>query len=100
MNSTVTVGDRRTFRSSLQEEDGEGILVRLYTGQPVEVIAEAGKYDEDGEDAIEYLFRVRAEDGTEFTVWETELIDHAQSHYVLPNGEYVADPEFKFLSED
>lgn len=96
MTAIVKVGERRTFRSSLQGEDGQGILVRLYTGQTVEVIADDGEVEETDE----HMMRVRAEDGTEFAAWETELIEHAQSHYVLPSGEYVADPEFRPAPEE
>jgi hypothetical protein len=90
MTSVVKVGERRAFHSSLQGEDSEGILVRLYTGQTVEVIKDKGEVEE----AEEHIMLVRADDGVEFCAWETELIPHAQSHYVLPSGEYVRDPEF------
>jgi hypothetical protein len=94
-DSIVKVGERRTFHSSLQNEDGQGILVRLYTGQTVEVIADEGEVEETDE----HMMRVRADDGTEFAAWETELIDHAQSVYVMPDGTYVDDPEFTFAPD-
>lgn len=94
------VGERRTFRSSLEGTDGAGLLVRLYTGQVVEVIGVVEDVEvKDGAEYDERLMVVRANDGKEFHAWETELVDHAQSHYYLPDGTLVADTKFKFEFE-
>lgn len=95
---TVKVGERRTFRSTLQDHDGAGILVRLYTNQQVDVIEDLGDPDPEA-DIGECLFRVRADDGVVFVAWETELIPHGSSAHVMPDGEWVTDPEFKFISD-
>lgn len=94
--SEVNVGERRQFRSTLQGEDGEGILVRRYTDQHVDVIEDLGEAESVDDGPGERLFRVRADDGTTFAAWESELIPHGTNVYVLPNGEYVSDPEFAF----
>lgn len=87
----VRAGDRRRFRSTLYGLDGEGILVRKYSDQPVTVLRPADNADE----YLEPMWRVRAEDGTEFSAWERELVRGGSNVYVLPDGTYVDNPEWK-----
>lgn len=99
MSANVQVGERRTFRSSLEGTDGAGILVRTYTGQVVEVTGEVEDLEvKDGAEYDERLMVVRADDGVEFHAWETELVDHAQSIYYLPDGTLVTDPDYVGLT--
>lgn len=98
----IKVGERRTFRSTLQNEDAKGVLPRLYTDQQVKVIADLGPQEQADDDPTlepEHMFQVRAQDGVEFAAWDFELTPHGSNVYVLPNGEYVTDPEFKFATD-
>lgn len=99
MSDTVKVGERRTFRSTLQGEDGQGILVRLYTGQQVDVLESMGEQPEDDPECAEPMFKVRADDGVTFSAWWSELVEHGTNVYVTPDGEYVTDPDFRFAEE-
>lgn len=83
----IEVGDHAIFYSTLYDVDGNGILVRQFTGQEVIVISVVP--DEDMEDT-EPMFMVRADDGTEFGAWEGELngwfFDTGQ--FYSPDGEW------------
>lgn len=94
----VAVGDVRRFLSTLQDEDGHNILVRRYTDQRVTVIAQIEVPDDEDEEP-EAMWQVRAEDGTEFAAWESELLLGGTNVYVMPNGEYVANPEWRGWGE-
>lgn len=86
----VKVNQTRRFLSTLVERDGHGILVRQYTNQPVRVIElRAKEYDE-----TERLWLVRAEDGVEFSAWESELTEGGSNVYVTPDGTYEDNPEW------
>lgn len=87
----VKVHNRRRFLSTMQGADATGILVREYTDTLVTVTEL--RSEEYGE--TERLWMVRAEDGTEFHAWESELLEGGTNVYVLPNGEYAANPEWK-----
>ena len=86
----VKRGDRRTFRSTLQGEDGFGVLVHKYSDQTVTVLT-SGRLIEDSEN----LFTVQADDETIFSAWESELIPGGTNVYVNSDGEYVANPGWK-----
>ena len=85
----VKVGDSRQFYSTLEGVDGYGVQCRRYTGQHVIVIK-----DETDAEAfthnLEHLFRVRAEDGVEFSAWEGELNDwfFDTGQYYTSEGEW------------
>lgn len=81
----VKVGGRYRFFCEMQQEyDAPAERLRRFTGQEVEVVDAFPVEDPDSSRA----YKVRADDGTEFTVQEEELSgwDHALDQFFWPDG--------------
>lgn len=66
----IKLGDIKEFRSSLSGRDGNGLLVRQFTGENVTVV---DFVDQFCQDRPEKMFRVETESGIVFSAWQSEL---------------------------
>lgn len=84
---TINIGERYPFHSTVEGEY-EGVYPRHYSGQTVEVIADVS--DDDNE-TNEQMFKVRADDGAEFSAWDGELDGYFfnTDQWYRPDGTWV-----------
>jgi hypothetical protein len=85
----IQVGECYPFYSTLEGVDGYGVQCRQYTGQHVLVVEDTTDYEGEGyAETQESIFKVRAEDGVEFSAWEGELNDwfFDTRQYYTPEG--------------
>lgn len=78
----IKLGDIREFRSSLSGRDGNGLLVRQFTGEKVTVIEDvSNQCDPEVLESGERMYRVEAKNGTTFAAWLSELNDSITEPY-------------------
>ena len=71
METEIKIGQKYEFVSEIEGPDGNGIMLRNYTGQQAEVLRRFGPEENDPENSPMYL--VRFPDGVETGAWEEEL---------------------------
>ncbi len=75
VTTTIKIGRSYPFFSTMQGEDTHGTRLRDYTGYAVRVL-DGYVFSAEADPESEGLYRVRADDGTEFDAFEGELNGH------------------------